>query len=1424
MRDIIRSIFIFIYILMMMTSLMPITILSQNISFELKDVSFTNSAGYTEVYPGSNNARLRIYVLYTGSDKISSVSACLINVPSGFQPLNRCSGSNNMNNTFQQIVSPGDMLYFSYVLDISKNVAPGPYSMGLNITYTVTSTNAVGSYILYFAVMISQYPSLNLSIKDAYLSPISYPGTTSSTLYIIVENDGNSDISSGEAKIFLPQGFVAADNIINLPSIPRGSRATLMLQNIGVEPWISPGIYQYYINIDALATTSDGVSYEATQILTGYVQVNPSPSINLEIISMGWSSPLAPIDTLNAEYRIILRNKDLSTINNVVAILSLPECMSSLNNSRTVIYTLTNPVNPGSLFEIDFSNIKIFSQCLLNTYFSNLTLNIYASLKGSEFYTTVSYMIPMVITNSSLDIRVGDVYWSKAPVYPGSINNQLVIIVDNRDYMDLRSVVARLSSKDLYPSETTVFIQGISSGSRAQINIQVSIPQNVSPGDHVGILMLNYVASYSSTSFLGSNILQITYRIDKAPKPLIELIYYGWIDTEAYNGSVGNRLRIIIRNGDILPINSFIAELDVSSCCKIYDRDRYVVSGNRLDPGSDVELIFDHIDIPNETAPGTYFLRLNISGLAGFQNSEFWFNIIYNISIEIKRPSLYIELLDYGWSRTSVYQNTSRASIYVILRSYSKDIISQIIASLELINTISSTGSRYVVSTTTSNINYGDSVRISFDNIEINTSVLDAKLHIKATLTSGSVRYLAEKNFDLKINTVKEKILEISYVQTLYQGNPAPLLASARDVVLRIGFVNRLPEPISSVSPSIETPDLIIVRGVGGTCLSGVGGGGSCYIDLYLDVSEKIQPGTQKINISLDIYKNVEGSSVSIAREMFTIPIVVEDPMKYSGAPEIISVYWGTTSPTPVFNYSRYVPMTIRVMNVGRYPIYGVSVSVESENLVPVRNSDTCSATLQVGGYCSATLYFDINTSLNEILLKIIIRYISNEYGSYVILSKTFYVTTRLENISIRDYMRSSVEYITSMWLEGSVEPFSLGVHLMIIFRNNFVENIKGPYLILRLPDGFTSSIDNSSVLRLVPTQMNIQQIQGLISQNILSTAQISNILGSLPTVSSSQTYSKGDFIIFVAQINIFNVSLGIYKAYGELIYTDDLGVLRVEPVEIVMPVIGSTKYIDVQISSPLIMNQSRGHMMINLINRGSAPIYNVYLSVAPMATPLVIASPSVYYIDKIDPGVVNRIIFNISYNPYTSYQTEIKYGTVPLTISIIYRDPSGSIKTFNTTYAVIVEPFIELILRDVSARYREGFGVEFSGTLINMGSVTAQRVEVEACIENRCESTVVGDIDPGTQSAFRLEIKIPGVRNNTLLAQIRYYDSYNRLQKIEYNISIQIITLTETQTQTKSWIESLDIYKIIIGGIVIILATTFLYMIYRSVSRKMQS
>lgn len=276
--------------------------------------------------------------------------------------------------------------------------------------------------------------------------------------------------------------------------------------------------------------------------------------------------------------------------------------------------------------------------------------------------------------------------------------------------------------------------------------------------------------------------------------------------------------------------------------------------------------------------------------------------------------------------------------------------------------------------------------------------------------------------------------------------------------------------------------------------------------------------------------------------------------------------------------------------------------------------------------------------------------------------------------------------------------------------------------------------------------------------------------------------------INFVVPLNLLVNATGTYVANATLYYIDSWGTPRQCKFEVPLTVLGSTRYVEAYLDGGTLRISSRfTQAVLKLRNVGSSPAYNVYVTIYPIAQlPVLIASPAVNYVDKIDPNRDVELVLTLVYNPMGVYvtgaQTIVSYGTVPLLVGVIYRDVSGRPKMFNTTLVVVVEPFVDLVLRDTRAVVSAGT-IRASGVVVNYGSATAFRAGVRICTHtNECAESFIGDIEPGAQRAFSVSIMTQASVRNVNLT-LFYYNAYNELQYFTYSLPVSAATTPTSAT-----------------------------------------
>ncbi|MEM0006742.1 MAG: hypothetical protein QXR89_00535 [Candidatus Bathyarchaeia archaeon] len=699
------------------------------------------------------------------------------------------------------------------------------------------------------------------------------------------------------------------------------------------------------------------------------------------------------------------------------------------------------------------------------------------------------------------------------------------------------------------------------------------------------------------------------------------------------------------------------------------------------------------IDISSSVKNGTYQLELNITYV---KENSITFEA-HPIAITVSPyPEVSLRMVNAYFS-PAAYPGSVDTNLYVILENNGSSTINSANFNVTLPEGFTVKNPR----TSIGLVNRGDRFTITFTGVSI---PLNARLGAyNATIyadysarTEDGVAYSTTASFNVTVmveNPPPEEPIMIAAVNTLYNGEPAPLLQSARGVVLRIYLINRLSDTISTMIVNVTLPENITVRGVTGTYINGMGPGGSCFVDLTIDVAPEMEIGRHDCSLNVTYLKIVSGCS-----------FLMSQTLKFQ-------------------------------------------ITVESRHSIIVDSS--------------------------------------------------------------------AIEIVDVRWYEGSVGPNTYGAHLIVLVRNVYIDGLHGAVLELDLPEGICNSADNSSQVKAAPLSVQLQLPQPLQAQDL---TEILNAFLSAQIASPAQIYGRGDILTFMFSLNLFDIAVGNYILEGYLSYIDGWGGNRQIPIKVPVSILGKAGYIEIIMDETISVRSRFTNASLTLVNHGSSPVYDAYVVISPyQGTPILIATPAVNYMERIPPGESLGIPLTLAYNPFGFYtQTggvaAVTYGPVPFTVSVIYRDACGYQRVFNNSIVVTVEPFIELVLRNVKAT-STGTTSKITGTITNYGSSAAKRVEVEAKIGSATGTWFIDVIDPGSDAVFTVDV---GAYAESATLTVRYYNAFDELASKSMNVTITLQEAAQQQIQG----EEFPIERwIIVAGVIIFLAVATV-LIYRTVKK----
>ena len=606
------------------------------------------------------------------------------------------------------------------------------------------------------------------------------------------------------------------------------------------------------------------------------------------------------------------------------------------------------------------------------------------------------------------------------------------------------------------------------------------------------------------------------------------------------------------------------------------------------------------------------------------------------------------------------------------------------------------------------------------------------------------------------------------------------------------------------------------VVGGRGSCAATLPSGSSCtfipYVNLY-NVSSNYVDFLIEVNYSVAIYGSFMNWSENY---VIKLPIKTYATLLRFKGIEIRDWGWlnnepvfpGTQNATYVVVISNHYPYNIESIDATLYLPKGFSSKYGNvvRSYVPGPVSSNQEVSLQF------IVSVDGSVKPGKYLAKLELTYVVDVGGSSLVKTDSLIVPIIINKI------KYGVEYVTSGWYGTVAEPMTYGDLFYVIFRNVDFPEIRGVIAELKLPNGIVSSLTNRSIVNMTPSAMTMQLpylTQG-ISQGITSN-QLELILKAIGGVARQQTqsiapytsltYSKGDLLVFTTKLNILNISPGTYQAKVTLSFFDHWGTLRKYETRIPITVLGGTKVIRMWVNNDLKFTHRRGLLNVSIVNIGSSPIYNVYVFIYSEAPYLVVSDPLKYF-NMLPPNKVINLIVPVYFNPL-SMQTgmPITYGSALFISSITYTDVNGFRHSFNTTLAVIVEPYIEIELSDVKATYETGT-LRVSGTLTNLGNVKAERVEVVAIYSGiNSSASFVGDIDPSSQASFSIILSnVPPSDRVKLI--VKYRNPYNELYEISKEYPVTILKPTTTITTTPGLFGRVDVTSRVV---IIILVGIFL-------------
>ncbi|MBS7613018.1 hypothetical protein KEJ48_02045 [Candidatus Bathyarchaeota archaeon] len=952
----------------------------------------------------------------------------------------------------------------------------------------------------------------------------------------------------------------------------------------------------------------------------------------------------------------------------------------------------------------------------------------------------------------------------------------------------------------------------VKTGDYITFDYLLDISNSLQPGTYNLILNI----TYRSNSNLSYEEHTIAISVYDYPGIFLRVVD-GYLSPATYPGSSDTNLYVLLENTGDSTINSASFNLSLP---KGFIADNSKATVGLVNKGERFTLTFSGVSIPIDASIGVYTAEVYVDASMRTEdgvayNDATTFNVQFSVTTPPREDPIMISYVSvtYRGEAAPLLPSARGVTLRIGLINRLSDVIGamSIIPLLPngmeatsisgtYVNGMGAGGSSFIditvdVDSTVKPGQYDGLLSISYVKIVSGASFLayqnvrfqitvdvdstvkpgqyDGLLSISYVKIVSGASFLAYQNvrFQITVESFHSYVPELAISSTYWGSpNPNPAYESSQYTPLTLSFINKGRYDIVGGFVNVSSKYLRTVKG-SETLPTRLMPGSSASVTLYFDINASIK--FIPIEVSVDYIFDEFGTHIEVTRR-FIINLPIEKYPASNGKLSIVDSGWQNNY--SVFPETDNATYQVTIANRTPFSIGGINLILKLPKGMTSSGRDETNAYIEgpIRSLSTFTASFIISvgkTQPGKYNGTLIVDFIVLSGGPGVKCIEEYDLT-----ISICDDCQA-VEFIDSRWYEGAVGPNTYGAHLLVSIRNNYVDNMRGVVLELNLPNGIFNSHDNSSYVKIAPVS---GEVAGLIQQMQIPTLEE---LLSIYQVEAPQTFSRGNILTFVVSVNIFDLDVGRYNADGRLSYIDQWGTRRAVNVTIPITILGRTSYVELYMNGSLNVRKRFTNASLTIVNVGSSPMYDVYIVISPYReAAILIPSPSIVYVENIAPNGRREIPIALAYNPLGSVtQAEgvavITYGPVPLMISMVYKDASGMVKRFNNTVTIVVEPFIDLQIREVKATGTPSSST-VSGIIVNYGSATAYRVEASLKVNDVSRSTLIGDIDPGSEVAFRIDVP---AYNETGVLWIRYYNIFNELNYSE--VIVKIILREETTT-----------------------------------------
>lgn len=1124
----------------------------------------------------------------------------------------------------------------------------------------------------------------------------------------------------------------------------------------------------------------------------------------------------------NVEVSVEIRNDESFNIRGVQGCFNLPEgfhfsagfqsCVPAYSVNGSWAYEFA----PGEVFLLR-TRLNVDDYVLPGSYSLGLNVTYRISNGFNETLNHAEFAVQVNVSNYPVvELSVIDVWWS-SQVFPGTQGATLNIRVKNSGDSEVLSGYGILTLQPpLKPEETRIEIPTIPEDSTYVLVVGgVDVPPTASPGSYEGFIRINVTSrTEDGVTYEQETNLSFAVIVSTPETPNIVVVDSGWSYGVAYGESRSATIFVTLQNRDLPTINSLTAVLKLPRGFTSRDGRNYVIATleTPMSYGSIATLTFDNIVInASDTPENTIFTEVYLEGLATYRGSEFWFNLTLNVTVTlVSEDVLRISRVEWSYQggTAEALPSSRDVTLNIRLSNFGQDVLTLVGVRPTLPDFVQV---KSIEGTCLAGVQPGSTcvLQLIVDvGSEAEPGFYDAAITLTYDVRVGtSILYRTTVlDFQIPISNPYDYVANL-VLSKVWWGATTPVTSYGLEKLypLHVELTNLGRYGASYVYLRVTGHNNVTIIDGEGVCSTYLGPGTSCRLVPYVSLSGA---GSNELVLSIEVtyYITMYGSYVPVtANYVVRVPLSTYPPSSLGG---LSLINFGWVNNNPVYPDTQNATYVVYLIN--HYP-YTVS-SVYAELVLPEGFSASKGVNrAYVAGPIPSNQVLQLSFTLNVGDVK---------PGWYEGLLRLFYlinsggeglgVAEEVELPILVNYVATGLELVSTSWVGKPAEPETYGNVLAVVVRNSEYPSIRGLVADVTLPEGFVSSLNNESRVRIAATsslpQIPVQQLGNV--QDLLR--YYTQLLGT-QTPTQAQ-FGKGDFAYFVIPVNVLSVSPGTYYAAMILSFVDHWDNIRTQELRFPISVLGSPILIQVWSESSLNFKDSREvNMTLKILNLGAAPAYNVYLAVYPYDSYVLIPKTNPIYISRLEPGVITSVNVSVYLNPLPSAQVPIPitYGNIPFMATVVYTTSNGLRQVVNASFTVSIEPFIKFMLSDVKVSYANGL-VRLSCTLINVGNAQAQRITAKLVSGGKeGEEVFIGDLDPSSQTSFAVYLET-GTFVDTVKLLLSYRNPYNEVEVLskEFGVTPAVVQTTTTPSQQPP--DTLR-YSIIIAVVVFLSVVAFL-------------